>query len=64
VTVIKSDVSDNVAARYTPNSDGTVEGVSSIYPDTLLTTDTDGAIIDCEYNADIKKYIDNKIAKT
>ena len=42
-------------AEYTPNADGTVEGVTSLYPNTTLTTDTDGVLIDCEYNRDINK---------
>ncbi len=41
--------------EYTPNNDGTVEGVTSLYPNTSLITDTAGAIIDCEYNRDINK---------
>ena len=39
--------------EYTPNADGTVEGVLSLYPNTTLMTDTGGVIIDCEYNKDI-----------
>lgn len=39
---------------YTPNADGTVEGVTSVYPTTTLLTDT-GVVIDCEYNRDINK---------
>lgn len=42
-------------AEYTPNADGTVNGVTSLYPNTTLTTDTDGVLIDCEYNRDINK---------
>lgn len=41
--------------EYTPAADGTVNGVTSLYPNTTLTTDTDGVIIDCEYNRDINK---------
>ena len=41
--------------EYTPTADGTVNGVTSLYPNTTLTTDTDGVIIDCEYNRDINK---------
>lgn len=41
--------------EYTPNADGTVEGVTSIYPATNLTTDTDGVTIGCTYNRDINK---------
>lgn len=42
-------------ADYTPNADGTVNGVTSLYPNTTLMTDTEGVIIDCEYNRDINK---------
>ena len=35
--------------EYTPNADGTVNGITSLYPNTTLMTDTDGVIIDCEY---------------
>ena len=42
-------------AEYTPNADGIVNGVTSLYPNTTLMTDTDGVIIDCEYNRDINK---------
>ena len=42
-------------AEYTPTADGTVKGVTSLYPNTTLMTDTDGVIIDCEYNRDINK---------
>lgn len=49
------DYEQYALAEYTPNADGTVNGVTSIYPNTTLTTDTDGIIIDCEYNRDINK---------
>lgn len=45
----------NSKTDYTPNTDGTVNGVTSLYPNTTLMTDTDGVIIDCEYNRDINK---------
>lgn len=41
--------------EYTPTADGTVEGVTSLYPNTTLITDTDGVLIDCEYNRNINK---------
>lgn len=41
--------------EYIPTADGTVNGVTSLYPNTTLTTDMDGVIIDCEYNRDINK---------
>lgn len=40
---------------YTPAADGTVSGVTSLYPTTTLMTDTEGAIIEAEYNRDINK---------
>lgn len=39
----------------TPAADGTVSGVKSLYPTTTLMTDTEGAIIEAEYNRDINK---------
>ena len=41
--------------EYTPTADGTVSGVTSLYPTTTLMTDTEGTIIDAEYNRDINK---------
>lgn len=41
--------------EYIPAADGTVNGITSLYPNTTLTTDTDGVIINCEYNRDINK---------
>ena len=49
------DYEQYALAEYTPNADGTVNGVTSLYPNTILTTDTEGVIIDCEYNRDINK---------
>lgn len=40
---------------YTPNADGTVDGVTSLYPNTTLMADTEGVLIECEYNKDINK---------
>lgn len=42
--------------EYTPAADGTVNGVTSLYPNTTLMSDTDGVLIDCEYNRDINKF--------
>ena len=39
---------------YNVNADGTVEGVTSVYPTTTLLTDT-GAVVDVTYNRDINK---------
>ena len=52
-------VSQAVAA----NVDGSVEGMTSVSPNMTIFTDTEGVTINCEYNVDTKKYIDNKIAE-
>ncbi len=44
--------------EYTPDADGAVSGVTSLYPATTLMTDTDGAVIDAIYNKDLSKVDD------
>lgn len=51
----------DVVKTVTPNPSGTVEGLKSISSSMTVSTQTGGVIIDCEYNVDIKKYIDNRI---
>ena len=49
---------------YTPNADGTVTGVESVYPTMEITTDNEYAnITDFTYCVDTKKYVDNRIAE-
>lgn len=50
-------------SEYIPAADGTVSGMTSLSPHMTVLTDTDGAIVECEYNIDTKTYIDNKIAE-
>lgn len=45
------------AVAYTPAADGTVTGVTSISPDMTFLSDTDGIIINTEYNKDLNKAI-------
>ena len=45
------------AVAYTPAVDGTVTGVTSISPDMTFLSDTDGIIINAEYNRDLNKAI-------
>lgn len=45
----------NDTETYTPNADGTVEGITSLSPTMTLLTDTEGAVIHCEYNRDTNK---------
>lgn len=44
--------------QYTPNADGTVDGVVSISPSMTLQTDTDGVTVEAEYNKDTNKIIE------
>lgn len=46
---------------YPIAADGTVEGVTSIYPNMTITTDTDGVIIEANYYQDGKKVKENLI---
>ena len=53
ISAVKVFVNGN---EYSVNADGTVNGiVKSVYPITTITTDTEGAIVECEYNRDINK---------
>lgn len=40
---------------YDISTNGTVEGVTSLYPTTTLMSDTEGVVLDVEYNRDINK---------
>lgn len=44
-----------VKVEYSPDADGIVKGVTSLYPTMTLQTDTDGVVMDVEYNRDINK---------
>ena len=48
---------------YTSNTNGMVENAMSISPNMSIIADTTGIVISCKYNADTKKYIDNKISE-
>ena len=41
--------------EYTPDADGVVQGVTSLYPSTTLITNTDGVVIDATYNKEISE---------
>lgn len=58
ITLSVKDASGETVATYTPNSDGTVEGIKSISPTMTLSTDTANAIIECEYNRDSNKVLE------
>lgn len=45
----------------TVSEDGAVEGLTSIYPNTVLVTDSEGVTLECEYNRDLNKVINNII---
>jgi hypothetical protein len=46
---VASEYEEYKGEQYTPNTDGTVEGVTSLYPTTTLMTDTEGVTIEAEY---------------
>ena len=54
VTRYGVDETDNLQT-FTPNADGTVDGITSLSPTMTLLTDTEGAVIHCEYNRDTNK---------
>lgn len=43
--------------EHTPSSDGTVEGITSLSPNMTILTDTEGVIVECEYNKDTNKVV-------
>lgn len=47
--------------KHTPSADGTVEGITSLSPNMTILTDTEGAIVECEYIKDTNKVL-QKIA--
>ena len=53
----------NELQTATANADGTVEGLTSLSPNMTLVSDTEGVVINLEYNIDTKMYIDNELAK-
>ena len=57
-----ADVEDDTyepynGTEYIPASDGTVEGITSLSPNMTILTDTEGVIVECEYNKDTNKVI-------
>lgn len=46
---------------HIPAADGTVSGVTSLSPSMTILTDTEGVIVECEYNRDTNKVIDKLI---
>ena len=43
--------------EYVPSTDGTVEGITSLSPNMTILTDTEGVIVECEYNKDTNKVV-------
>lgn len=55
-----------IGKTYTPNTDGTVDGIKSVTPTMILTPNASDVSIECEYNRDINGVIatyDNTIAE-
>lgn len=47
--------------EYIPSADGTVPGITSLSPSMTILTDTEGVIVECEYNRDTNKVIDKLV---
>lgn len=58
-TLTVKDENDEVQATYTPNSDGTVSSVKSIYPVMKLEVNDTNATITAEYNVDTNSALDD-----
>ena len=48
-------------AEYTPSSNGTVEAITSLSPNMTILTDTEGAVVECEYIKDTNKVIEKLV---
>ncbi len=57
VTRYGADAADR-SQNYTPTADGTVPGITSLSPNMTILTDTEGVIVECEYNRDTNKVIE------
>lgn len=55
----KPPVEPYIGSEFIPNADGTVENAKSVYPVMNVFTETSGVNIDCEYNKDTNKVIEN-----
>lgn len=53
-----TDYEPYTGATYTPNADGTVDGVTSVSPTMTIFTDKSGVTIEAEYNQDINAAFD------
>ena len=51
----KTEYETSNFSTYTPNADGTIEGITSLSPTMTLLTDNAGAVIHCEYNKDTNR---------
>lgn len=51
-------------SAYTPNADGFVDSITSLSPDMTLYTDTEGVVVECEYNRDTGSYIKQTMIST
>lgn len=67
--IVSPDGTSTSATEYTPDADGVVEGVKSLYPSMVVTTDDAGASVEVEYNKDtnavlggVETALDNIIA--
>ena len=48
-------------AQYTPATDGSVSGITSISPNMTIFTDTEGVVVEMEYNRDTTKMFESYV---
>lgn len=51
--IVSPDGTGTSATEYTPDADGVVEGIKSLYPSMVVTTDDTVVTVEVEYNKDI-----------
>ncbi len=61
VGTTKTDYEAYFCTEYELNADGTVDGVKSLYPVTVLSTDSTGVNVKAEYNKDTNKVMENLV---
>lgn len=63
VTVLVYNLENTLLQSVSANKDGTVEGITSVSPNMIISTDTEGVDIECQYNTDPESHINETINK-
>jgi hypothetical protein len=61
--LVPTEYEEYTIRTATSDANGAVLGLTSLSPVTVLLSDNPNAVISLEYNADTKRYIDNKFAQ-